>query len=429
MDYSQPIISRFAPTPTGIFQLGIIRNALYIYLLTKKTNGKFILRIDDTDPRCQKKYEEYMIESLKWLGLEPDEIYRQSERKNIYKRYIEKLINNGNAYISKENNKTLIRFKNEGGKLDYFDQLRGKINSDVSYFGDFIIARNLDDPTYHLASIVDDYEMGINYVLRGEDHIPNTPKHLMIANALNIKTPLYCHLPLLLGPDGSKLSLRKEQGMSILDFKELGYLPDAILNFVALSGWSSKKDRKPIFSKKELLGQFNIEGLQKTNSIFDISKLDWFNKQHLKRISLAEKIEKARFFIPKEYQTYNNLLLERFLVFIVERINKFSDITEMIADKKVEYFFKRPENLQDKEINPANIKDIISLLSEIQNIDFKIISIQNQLQKIKKKDTVIHPLEQMRRILSGQQISFDPINIASIIGKDETIYRLHNFIK
>ncbi|NUQ57614.1 MAG: glutamate--tRNA ligase [Candidatus Paceibacter sp.] len=431
MDYSGKIISRFAPTPTGTFQLGIIRNALYVFLLTKKTKGKFILRVDDTDPRSKKKNEKYIIDSLIWLGLNPDEIYRQSERKHIYRRYIEKLIKNGSAYITNkdEDKKTLIRFKNCGGKVKYFDQIRGEIVSDVSYFGDFVIARSMNDPTYHLASVVDDYEMGINYVLRGEDHIPNTPKHIMIATALGIKPPKYCHLPLLLGPDRTKLSLRKEQGMNILDFKKAGYLPEAILNFVALSGWSPKKNMRPIFSKKELLRFFSIKGLQKANAIFDITKLDWFNKQHIRKMSLVEKFKISKSFLPKKYKTKNCVFLKKLLVFLFNRINNFSDINKMTKEGQIKYFFERPKCHFEEEINISDIKTLVTILKEIPDKNFEKTFIYSKLKDLNKSNSIIHPLEQMRRILSGRLISFDPVSISSIIGKKETLYRLNNCIK
>jgi glutamyl-tRNA synthetase/nondiscriminating glutamyl-tRNA synthetase len=430
---NQKIISRFAPSPTGLFQLGIIRNALYVYLLTKQSHGDFILRIDDTNPHSKKEYEKYIIDSLEWFGLDFDYFYRQSERKEIYKKYLKKLIESGHAYSSKEKDeqgeKELIRFKNPGGIIKYSDQLRGDISMDVSYLGDFIIARSIDDVTYHLASTVDDYEMGVNYVLRGEDHIPNTPKHIMIANALGFKTPLYCHLPLLLGPDKSKLSFRSGHQMDILKYKELGYLPDAILNFVLLSGWSPKNDVKPIFSKKELVKIFNVEGLQKTNAVLDINKLDWFNKQHINNLTENEKIYYCSSFLPQKYVSENKELLRKMSNFICSRINKFYDIKEMAENGSIDYFFNRPACISCDGMNQDDISKMIENLQDIPNEKFKEMIIKDKLSAIRKQDNFLHPSEEFRRILTGKLTSFDPFNIADIIGKSETIDRLNLYKK
>lgn len=437
MNSKKKIISRFAPSPTGVFQLGIIRNALYIFLLVKKGGGKFILRIDDTDPRSERKYEKYIIESLKWLGLEFDEFYRQSERKEIYKKYIKKLIDGGMAYASEEGvseesgkKKTLIRFKNPGGIIKFNDELRGCISINVSYFGDFVIARGVNDPTYHLATVVDDYEMGINYVLRGEDHIPNTPKHIMIARALGIEVPSYCHLPLLLGYDKSKLSLRSSNQMDILKYRELGYLPDALLNFVLLSGWSLQRRAKSIFSREEMMEVFNIKGLQKTNAILDIKKLDWFNRMHIKKLPIKEKIKGCIFFLPIKYK--ENVipeLLKRFSVFIAERINKFQDIKEMVESGDITYFFmKPPPILTSKRIRKEDLEGIMAILKSIPESEFTEIVIRERLKGL-NKNNYEHPMEQFRRILSGRgKSSFDPFNIASIIGKEETLKRILDYI-
>jgi glutamyl/glutaminyl-tRNA synthetase len=201
------VVTRFAPSPTGLLHAGNYRTALFSYIFTLQNKGKFVLRIEDTDKaRSKKEYEYNIIESLNWLGIKYDEFYRQSDRTEIHKSYIKKLIDSGKAYISKEipkeagDRSEVIRFKNPNKKVSFVDLVRGKIEFDTTDLGDFIIAKSMEEPVFHLVVVVDDFEMGITHIIRGEDHISNTPRHILIQEALSIPTPLYAHIPLLLGP-------------------------------------------------------------------------------------------------------------------------------------------------------------------------------------------------------------------------------------
>ena len=206
---SQKIITRFPPSPTGNFHVGSARTALFNFLFARKNNGKFILRIEDTDKaRSKKEFEDDIFESLEWLGLKYDEFYRQSDRGKIYRTYIEKILDDGSIY---EDEDKIIRFKNPNKKVKFNDLVRGEIEFDTTELKDFIIAKSVDEPLYHLAVVIDDFESNITHVIRGEDHISNTPRQILIQEAIGAPRPIYAHLPLILAPDRSKLSKRKHR--------------------------------------------------------------------------------------------------------------------------------------------------------------------------------------------------------------------------
>jgi glutamyl/glutaminyl-tRNA synthetase len=222
MAENNQVIVRFPPSPTGLLHMGNVRTALYNYLFARQNNGNFLIRVEDTDKaRSKKEYEENMFESMHWLGLEHDnkgKEWRQTERTEIYKKYLDELLKSGAAYISQETegeNREVVRFKNPGGKIKFEDLIRGEVEIEVGDLGDFIIARNINEPLYHLAVVIDDLESGITHIIRGEDHISNTPRQILIWRAITevskvpFDTPKYAHLPMILAEDKSKLSKRK----------------------------------------------------------------------------------------------------------------------------------------------------------------------------------------------------------------------------
>src|SRR3989344_920925 len=234
------VVTRFAPSPTGLLHLGTYRTAIFAYLFARKNKGQFILRIEDTDKlRDKKEYEENIIQSLEWLGLEYDAFYRQSENIAKHTFYLEKMIADGNAYISKEEAKDgsgamkdLVRFKNPNIDVTFHDEIKGDVTTNSTDLGNFIIARNLQEPLHHLTVVVDDFEEGVTHVIRGEDLTSNTPRQILIQRAIGAPTPVYAHLPLVLGPENLKLSKRR-CALSAMEYKRLGYLPQAVLNGVA----------------------------------------------------------------------------------------------------------------------------------------------------------------------------------------------------
>src|SRR5690606_16076005 len=247
-----------APSPTGKLHIGGVRTALFNYLFARQNGGKFILRIEDTDKeRSKKEYEADILETFDWLTLEYDEFYRQSERTEIYEEQIKKLIDSGHAYISEENanesgkRSSVIRFKNPNKEIIFNDLILGDIKINTTDLGDFVIAKDLNTPLYHLTVVVDDALMEISHVIRGQEHISNTPRQILILEALEFERPIYAHIPLILAPDKTKLS-KRHGALAALEYRELGYFKEAILNFMALIGWNPGDERE-IFSKEDLI--------------------------------------------------------------------------------------------------------------------------------------------------------------------------------
>ncbi|MEY4440711.1 MAG: hypothetical protein RLY49_337, partial [Candidatus Parcubacteria bacterium] len=274
---------RIAPSPTGNLHIGTTRTALFNYLFAKQNGGTFVIRIEDTDKeRSKPEFEQNILDGLTWLGLTWDEFYKQSDRTEIYKNYLKKLIDDGFAYESKEEvteegqRDSVIRFKNPNKAVTFTDMIRGEITFDTTELGDFVIAKSIEEPLFHLAVVVDDHEMKISHVIRGEDHISNTPRQILIGQAIGATQPTYAHIPLILSKERKKLS-KRDGATSLVEYKNTGYLKDALINFLAFLGWHPEGDVE-ILSIEELISQFDITRIQKGGAIFDLEKLNWFNK-------------------------------------------------------------------------------------------------------------------------------------------------------
>ena len=282
---AERITTRFPPSPTGSLHIGNVRTALFNYLYARQNNGSFIVRIEDTDKaRSKKEYEDEMLENLEWLGLKRDgELLHQSERTEIYKKYLQKLINENKAYISTETegeNREVVRFRNPNKSVKFDDLIRGVVEFDTTELGDFIVAKSVDEPLYHLAVVIDDCESGITHVIRGEDHISNTPRQILIQEAIDATRPFYAHLPLVLAQDRSKLSKRRHgESASLNYYRHKGYSPEAIINYLALLGWNPGTEQE-IFTLEELINVFDLSRVHKGGAIFDEKKLAWVNRKH-----------------------------------------------------------------------------------------------------------------------------------------------------
>ncbi len=431
------VVTRFAPSPTGYLHLGAYRTAIFSYLYAKKHKGIFVLRIEDTDKeRSKKEYEENIIESLRWLGIPYDKFFRQSEHIDIHKKYLERMIKEGSAYLSKEEAKDgsgvikeLIRFKNPNINVSFQDEIKGKVTMHTKDLGDFIIAKNLNEPLFHLAVVVDDFEAGITHVIRGEDHVSNTPRQILIQRAIGAPTPIYAHLPLVLGPDKLKLSKRRG-AKSMTDYLKLGFLPEAILNGVAFVGWNPGGD-KEIFTHDELIKAFDFSGVQKSPAIFSEKKLEWFNKEHIKMLPPEEIKNNVYKYLPEK------LKIEKLIPIITERISKWSDVKEMVDRGDLDFFYKKPTYAKEKLIyknTPAekiseNLKRAINSLGKLEEKNFTNENIKNALKqiadKLENRGELLHPV---RYALSGLEKSPDPFIIAEILGKNETLSRLQKAI-
>lgn len=433
------VVVRMAPSPTGNLNIATSRATLFNFLFARKYNGKFILRIEDTDKeRSKKEFEENILEGLSWLGLHHDEIFRQSERVNIHKDYLVKMITDGKAYVSKETPKeegdrdSVIRFKNPNKVVVFQDEVRGEVKFDTTELGDFIIAKSETEPLYHLAVVVDDFEMGVTHVIRGEDHISNTPRQILIQEAINAPRPVYAHLPLVLGPDRSKLS--KRHGATALSaYKDEGYLPEAIINQLALLGWNPGTEQE-LFTLDELITSFGLDKITKSGAIFNKEKLDWFNKEYLRKMNedefnhvVAEKLSGLNF---------GGEVISKLRPMILDRISKFSDIDKMLEDGELDYFEKLPDYDVDKlswKENPSEItlkhlqkvSDIINNLSESTWTAGIIKKVIWPYAEKEGRGDVLWPL---RYALSGRDRSPDPFELTEILGKEESLKRINNAI-
>ena len=283
---------RMPPSPTGLLHVGTARAALFNELYAHQNKGHFIIRIEDTDQeRSRPEYEKEILEGLAWLGLTWDEgpdvgggfgPYRQSERGDIYGRAILKLLESGRAYQIEDSE--AIKLKVDPQEVVFEDLIRGRvvIHSDT-WGGDFVIARGPSDPVYHLAVVIDDAAQRISHIIRGEDHLTNTARHILLQQALGLATPLYAHLPLLLDEKRRKLSKRRGE-TSLLSFRDQGYLPEAMLNYLALLGWNPG-DNREFFTHAELIELFDLTKVQKGGAIFSVDKLNSFNQHYLRQKS------------------------------------------------------------------------------------------------------------------------------------------------
>lgn len=426
------IVTRMAPSPTGKFHVGSARTALFSYLFAKRHNGKFILRIEDTDKeRSKPEFEKNIIESLEWLGLKHDEFYRQSERTEIYKAQIQKLLDSGHAYVSKETptepggREEVIRFKNPNIKIKFTDVVLGDIEFDTTELNDFVIAKDLENPLFHLTVVVDDGLMEVSHVIRGQDHVSNTPRQILILEALGFPRPVYAHIPLILSPDKSKMS-KRHGATSVTEFRDTGYLPEALTNFLALLGWNPGTEQE-IFKMQELIEIFSLEKIQKSPAVFNVEKLDWFNHEWLKmnftdRFAIEMIMEKIGI---------SEDVAKRALPSITERINKYTDL-----DNQEEFGFYEKlgeydaQNLiwkkSDKEKTLAHLGKVRELL---ENADFgSIDSVKNAVWEYAEAAGRGDVLWPTRYALSGKDKSPDPFTLAYIFGKEETLKRLDSAI-
>src|SRR3990167_262776 len=285
---SNKVITRYAPSPTGLPHLGTTMYALLNYIYARQNNGEVIMCSEDTDPiRSKPEFEEAIKEGLAWVGIKFDKFVRQSERKDIYKKYIAKMVEEKTAYISREKNeegveRDLVRFKNPNKVITFHDMSRGDISVDTTELEDFIIARDVNSPLYHLTVVVDDFEMKVSHVIRGEDGLANTPRQILIGEAIGAPRPVYAHFPFVLGANRQKIG-KRNGAVGIREYREQGYLPEAVLNFCLLLVWHPKDDRE-LFTLPEMIENFELERIGKSGAILDQVKLDWFNREYMKKL-------------------------------------------------------------------------------------------------------------------------------------------------
>ncbi len=448
---TQNIITRFPPSPTGHAHIGSYRTAIFNYLFARKHKGKFLLRIEDTDKaRSQKEYQDGIIESLKWLGLEYDDFSIQTNNVEKHTAAMNAMIEKGLAYISHEEAKDgsgvmkdVVRFKNPNKVVTFTDLILGDISVDTTDLGDFVIGRNIHDPLYHLAVTVDDINSGVTHVIRGMDHISNTPRQILLIEAMGGSMPIYAHIPLVLGEDKQKLSKRKG-ALSVLEYEKRGYLPQAILNAATFIGFNPGGE-KEIYTKEELIDVFDITRVQKAGAVFNPVKLDWFNQEHMKLLSENEYLTRAHAFVPEELKTEAfDAVLNKVLLAQRDRLVYFGQIPEVLTEASYTYtdidtpsveLLMVPEKLRkDTVVTKQSTKDILEKVLEIikgiEEQDFTTAeSVKPSLWDLAEKEGRGIVLWPLRIALTNKEKSFDPFTTLSILGKDTSIQRIEKAIQ
>jgi len=434
---------RIAPSPTGLFHIGTARTALFNYLFAKHYEGEFIVRVEDTDKaRSTKEFEQNILDGLDWLGFKADEFYRQSERGEIYKQKLQELISADKAYLSTEEtgeSKEVIRFRNPGKEIIFTDEVHGEIKFDTTELGDFVIAKNLDEPLFHLAVVVDDGELGITHIIRGEDHISNTPRQILIQEALGYQRPIYAHIPLILAGDRSKLS-KRHGATSLAEYRNQGFLPQAVNNFLALLGWSPQAGKdgtdQEVFTMPELIEKFSLEAIQKSGAIFNLDKLNWLNREHLRRLTPDEQTDYVAGALPN----LDKKVLAKITTLILDKATNWEEIKKLEADGELAYFFEAPiidekmlvwhkliDRLQYDEalkLEKSYLEEIVERLEKINEQDWNEESVKNAIWDLTETNGRGDVLWPMRVALSGREKSPDPFTLANILGKEETIKRI-----
>ena len=430
---------RIAPSPTGELHIGNARTALFNWLYARKHDGKFLLRIDDTDvERSTPEFQQNIIEGLEWLGIDWDEgfdkdssiSYKQSDRFERYEKIAQDLVEKGLAY----EDDGAIRFKVQDGQNIYFeDYIRGDMNFNTNDIEDFVILRSDKTPTYHLASTVDDIDYEISIIARGEDILSSTPKHIMIMKALDAKIPDFCHLPLLFGPDGKKLS-KRHGDTSVSSFRDQGILANAMFNYMSILGWSPGDDLE-IFERDVAIENFDLKNVLPNPAIFDTVKLLWMNGQYIRNLSKDEFSKKAtdnisaslgREIFKEELERINIIL-----PVVQERLETLNDITDQIK-----FLLDEPFTVNTEEWNGVNSENVQNYLKNIRE-NFKLMekfdleNIENMMRD-ELKELNMKPKEgfQGTRIaVTGTKISPPLFESIFALGKPATIARLAEMIE
>jgi len=471
---------RFAPSPTGYLHLGNARTALFNYLFSRHENATFILRIEDTDlERSKKEYEEMLMEDLKWMGIQWDEgpdvggphgPYRQSERLEIYMKYVDKLLKSGDAYycycteeeLEQEREKAIaegrpyrysgkcrnltpeerafyegkgikpvIRFKVPDKTVVFEDIIRGHVEIDTKEFGDFVIVRQDGMPVYNFVVVIDDALMGITHVIRGEDHLSNTPKQIVIYEALDFAIPQFAHLPIILGEDRTKLS-KRHGAVSVRALKDDGFISEAVFNYLSLLGWHPKEE-KEILSKEEIIKQFRIEDVNKSPAIFDKTKLRWMNGVYIREIlDLDDLTKRATAFFEgfgykADYEFYKKVMSAirdsiETLMEIKERAKVFF-VDEFPYTEEIVNEVKSDENVYKVvEIFYNKIKNLPTITKE----DFKNITKEIQKEYGYKGRALFHPI---RIALTGEPSGVGLDLLVEVIGIERVKFRLERFLE
>ncbi|VVM04369.1 glutamate--tRNA ligase [Methylacidimicrobium tartarophylax] len=433
---------RFAPSPTGYLHVGGARTALFNWLYARHMGGTFVLRIEDTDSaRNTADAVRVIFDGLHWLGLDWDEgplpaggvrgdrgPYFQSERRAIYDRALRRLLDRDQAYESDG----AIRFRMPRKKIVVEDLICGEVGFDCTLEQDFVIQRKDGSPVFHLVNVVDDLEMRISHVIRGEDHLSNTPKHLAIAAALGETAPRYAHIPLILNRTGSKMS-KRDVGASLSEYQEGGYLPQAVRNYLCLLGWSLRENRE-VFPIETAIGKFELNQIHGSNARFDADKLLWMNGTYMRSLSVEEILPHARiwlertgFPIAKWEQDY----IKEVVLLVKEKVKTGKELVEWARP-----FFQEEVSFEEgavnRFLNPAGVQALRELLDDLSEAaDFASSALEARFRKLAQAHetsvrTYVHPA---RVATTGREVGPSLYHSLTILGKERVLHRLRRAIE
>jgi len=416
---------RFAPSPTGYLHIGSVRTALFNWLYARSQAGVFILRIEDTDQkRSSDVYLKEIIEDLKWLGLNWDEgPYFQTKRFDIYRSYAQRLLEKELAYKDGE----AIIFKIPDEKMRIYDLVHGEIEVDNTLIDDLVLTKSDGSPAYNFACVVDDIEMRITHVIRGDDHVSNTNKQVAVYNALGVKPPKFAHIPLILGPDKAPLS-KRFGAVSIAEYRQMGYLPQAMVNYLSLLGWAPGGNRE-FMGVGEIIKKFSLKRINKTGAEFNQDKLRWINGEHIRKLSLDEFAKIGTDFIKPEcnekwFRKFSELYHQRVktLVELKEEYDIFMSDEVRYNEEAVEKFLKKDKVSDMLCMAKERFKNIDPFTQE--NIEKESRALIGELN-IESAD-LIHPL---RVAVTGKSVSAGVFEVLALLGKDRVIKRLETLLK
>ncbi|MEW6417566.1 MAG: glutamate--tRNA ligase [Nitrospirota bacterium] len=466
---SEEVRVRFAPSPTGYLHIGGVRTALFNYLYARHNKGTFILRIEDTDrTRSTEEYIDAIIEGMKWLDLDWDEgPYRQTDRFDVYRRYADKLLNEGKAYycyclpeeLERRRQEALVQGKSpkydgrcrnlkepltgripairfrmpQEGETVVNDLIRGKVTFENALLDDLIIMRSDGTPTYNFTVVVDDVDMNITHVIRGDDHLNNTPKQIHIYNALGYEVPLFAHLPMILGPDKTRLS-KRHGATSVLAYKEMGYLPDALVNYLVRLGWSYGDQE--VFTRDELIKYFSFENVGKSSAVFNPEKLLWLNSQYIIKTATENLIDLVMPFLIREKVINEDRILNK--EWLSKAINTLKERSKTLIELAYSLRFYIVEDIEYDEkakarfLNERHLPYLIDIRKELEALNnFIAPEIEKAFMSVvKKHNTKLGNVAQPVRVaITGKTESPGIFEVLEIIGKEKTLKRLEKAIK
>jgi len=444
-----PIITRIPPSPTGRFHIGTARTALFNYLFARHAGGTIVFRSEDTDQtRSKKEHEDEIIAGLAWLGISWDSFSRQSEHTDRYRELLETIVREGKAYVSPEPSREdptktveVVRLKNPGTHITFTDLIRGDITFDTAELGDFVIARSMTDALYHFAVVVDDMDSGVTHVIRGEDHISNTPRQILIQEALGAPRPAYAHLPLILDEKRAKLSKRSGTATSVMDYQAEGILPEALVNYLALLGWNPG-DNREYFSLAQLVEEFTLDGVQKGGAAWNREKLLSVNQHWLRALSDDIFLSHLEVEPPSDELGGSTSKWQKIVPLLKERAHTFSEARAMLSGE-LACLFSEPM-LERAILAQKEPTDRLGMTKQaLESLLEPLKSLPEGLSADAVKETLMPLADEeetrgkggrgatlwpLRYALSGAERSPDPFTLVSILGPAESASRVQKAI-